>query len=329
MTEILNCEREPSSLFNLIPISFSTLLPGVKLGLDIFILGGDDAEPILYCSADEEIDPEKLEQLARKGTVVPHVSAKSHHVYQTYLQDNWDRIVTDESLSLKTRVTVVSEVSRDVLRQAFRGGNTDAIVEQCQFLSKGISKVMHHNGPVYRELRNILHHDYATFTHSVNVALYATLLAKKLGYSEREVNEISAGGLLHDIGKLTIEDRILRKPGKLDELEFRTVQKHPTTGFMQVAARSDLSLGQLMMVYQHHEKLDGTGYPVGVVGDEIHPWAKLCTVVDIYEALTSVRPYRTPMQQATALALLSKESSKKLDAEIVNAWTEIVLSGSH
>ncbi len=242
--------------------------------------------------------------------VVPYVNAKSHHVYQDYLRENWDRIVADETLSLRTRVTVVSEVSRDVMRQAFRTGTTDAIVEQSRFLSKGISKVMNHDGAVYLELKNILHHDYATFTHSVNVALYATLLAKKLGYTEKEVNEIAAGGLLHDIGKLMIEDRILRKPGKLDELEFRAIQKHPTMGFMQVATRNDLSLGQLMMVYQHHEKLDGTGYPVGVVGDEIHPWAKLCAVVDIYEALTSVRPYRTPMLQATALDLIPKMPRK-------------------
>ncbi len=135
-----NSDSRASDLFNLIPISFSTLLPGAKLGLDIFILGGEDAEPILYCSADEEIDPSKLEQLASKGVVVPYVNAKSHHVYQDYLRENWDRIVADETLSLRTRVTVVSEVSRDVLRQAFRTGTTDAIVEQSRFLSKGIRK---------------------------------------------------------------------------------------------------------------------------------------------------------------------------------------------
>jgi putative nucleotidyltransferase with HDIG domain len=325
MSSVANIEKYAKNSLNLIPISFSTLIPGSKLGLDIYILGSDGAEPILYSSRDEPLDSGKLRDIVRRGKIVPYVDASSHQVYQAYLRSHWDRIVSDENLPMQSRVTVLSEVSRDVLRQAFRDGCTEKIVQQSQFLSKGISQVMGNDSAVYQELKSILHHDYATFTHSVNVALYTTMLAKKLGYSESDLNHIAAGGLLHDIGKLSIDDRILTKPGKLDDLEFRTVQRHPTIGFAQVAQRNDLNLGQLMMIYQHHEKLDGSGYPVGSVDDEIHPWAKICTVVDIFEAITSVRPYRTPMVQATALEILNKSAPTKLDCDMVKAWSEIVL----
>ncbi len=218
--------RKDCWAYNLIPISFSTIVPGSKLNLDIYILGGDGAEPILYCSRDEEIDAAKLASLSKQA-VVPYVEASSHQVYQTYLRDHWQRIVSDDELSSGVRTSVVSEVSRDVLRQAFRSGSTDKIVQSCQFLSGGITDVLGSDGAIYQELKSVLHHDYATFTHSVNVALYATMLAKKLGYSRDEINQIAMGGLLHDIGKLAIDERILTKPGKLDEFEFRTIQKHP------------------------------------------------------------------------------------------------------
>ncbi len=79
-----------------------------------------------------------------------------------------------------------------------------------------------------------------------------------------------------------------------------------------------------MMVYQHHERIDGCGYPVGIDGDEIHQWAKQCAVVDVYEAVTSQRPYRQPMPKGKALELLARDSGKSFDPEIVKCWSSII-----
>ena len=88
--------------------------------------------------------------------------------------------------------------------------------------------------------------------------------------------------------------------------------------------RDDLSFGQLMMTYQHHERMDGSGYPVGCLGDEIHPWAKLCAIVDVYEALTSNRPYRSPMTPKTALTLLDKGEGTEFDPEMLKCWRQLI-----
>ena len=79
-----------------------------------------------------------------------------------------------------------------------------------------------------------------------------------------------------------------------------------------------------MMVYQHHERNDGTGYPVGLRGDDMHPWAKLCAIVDVFEALTSQRPYRTPMTHQKALDVLKRESGSALDPEMLQCWISII-----
>ncbi len=99
---------------------------------------------------------------------------------------------------------------------------------------------------------------------------------------------------------------------------------HPVLGFRKLAHREDLFEGQLMMAYQHHERLDGKGYPVGCVESDIHPWAKLCAVVDVFEALTSQRPYRTPMPRSKALMLQQRDSGTAFDPEMLACWKSII-----
>jgi HD-GYP domain-containing protein (c-di-GMP phosphodiesterase class II) len=308
----------------LVAISPVTLLADSVVGIDIFASSGEDSEAILFCSKDAPVCRERLQKLAEDKTFKLYVSAECYNDYQVYLRENWDQITDNQDLSLNTRTTILNEVVRDVLNNAFRSGSTEQIVQATQSLSEGIVKILGDEKIVMKGLYNVLHHDYATFTHSTNVATYAVLLAKGLGYSAEDQNQIAVGALLHDLGKLSIDERILRKPGRLDEFEFKAIQKHPLVGFKELAFREDLSYAQLMMVYQHHEKLDGTGYPVGVVGDEIHPWAKLCAVVDIFEAITSIRPYRSMMEPSAALGILTKASGTELDSEMVRCWIAIV-----
>ncbi len=130
------------------------------------------------------------------------------------------------------------------------------------------------------DLFTILRHDWRTYTHSFNVASYCLLLAKALGiHDEQELEEIALGGLLHDVGKLRMPATLLTKKGPLTKSERQVVERHPADGFKQLSDRGDLSWTQLMMVYQHHEKIDGTGYPVRITGEDIHIWARLWAAV--------------------------------------------------
>lgn len=193
-------------------------------------------------------------------------------------------------------------------------------------LSRITSDIICHEEFHEAELFRVLHHDDATFTHSVNVGFYAGLLAKDLGFADGDLTDVITGGLLHDLGKLDVDHQILAKTARLDESEYREVQRHPIVGFQKLAHRSNLTEGQLMMAYQHHERLDGTGYPVGLVGDEIHPWAKICSVVDVFEALTSRRPYRNPKAKDLVITLLQRDSAKKFDPEVLGCWVNIIQS---
>ena len=135
---------------------------------------------------------------------------------------------------------------------------------------------------------------------------------------------MAAGALLHDIGKRHIPSHVLNKPGKLTDDEWELVREHPTSGFRELAGRTDLSWPQLMMVYQHHERLDGSGYPAGILGDEMHPWARICAVVDVFDALTCHRSYRRPVPASEVCNYLNKYAGLWFDAEAVACWTSHV-----
>jgi putative nucleotidyltransferase with HDIG domain len=308
---------------DLIAISVSTLSPTTAIGADLYCRIDDTDRAQLFRGADYPMKSEDLNRLKSRGVHQLFIARESRAQYQDYLRE----IAAgggDGSVDNSQRSTALNEVVLDVLQTSFRGKNTDKTVGAAAQLSSIAAGLVTREDFAAGDLFRVLHHDYATFTHSANVAYYAGILATELGHSHHEVELIIAGGLLHDLGKLEIPDAILTKPGRLDEEEFLTIQRHPLTGFRQVANRNDLTYPQLMMIYQHHERLDGGGYPVGCTADEIHPWAKLCAVVDIYEAVTSQRPYRTPMPRKQAIELLQRESGTALDPEIVQCWISII-----
>lgn len=308
----------------LIPISMATLSPTALLGIDIYLRPSPNAPAILFCNADEPPDFERLMPLVSQGVNKLFIDAGDRGKYQRYLRENWADLLSDESTPIANRVAIMSEVMRDVLNEEFSCGDTDSVVAASQRLGSVTCELLNDQEVVTQQLCNVLHHDYATFTHCTNVSMYCVLLARELGFSTEAIEEIAVGGLLHDLGKLQIDERILNKPGRLDEWEFREIKKHPVTGFTLLVERDDLSFGQMMMAYQHHERIDGSGYPVGCTGEEIHPWAKLCAIVDVYEALTSNRPYRSPMTPKTALALLDKGDGTEFDSEMLKCWRHLI-----
>lgn len=309
------------------PISVATLLPTEVVGLDLFQQETDCESYKLYRAADFPLTRDDLARLRNRGVHRLYISKASRSVYQTYLRKV--AIGSDAAdVPMSARVGALNEVVRDVLESAFQRGETDKTVSAAERLSSLATEILTNDAFTISDLFQVLHHDYATFTHSTNVAFYCGLLASELGYSKEDIHKITTGGLLHDLGKLEIGEDILCKPGKLSEEEFRRIRLHPGLGFKKLAHRDDLCEGQLMMAYQHHERLDGKGYPVGCTDEDIHPWAKICAVVDVFEALTSQRPYRTPMPRAKAIELQLRDSGTAFDPEILACWKMIIQRNS-
>jgi putative nucleotidyltransferase with HDIG domain len=158
-------------------------------------------------------------------------------------------------------------------------------------------------------LTKITCHDFSTYAHSVNVGFLAISMAKILFRNSNEHNlyELGCGFFLHDLGKVQIDQAIINKPGRLTDDEMNIMRKHPSIGFKILSDARQLSEECKTIVLQHHERYDGTGYPNKLRGDEIHLYGKICALADVYDALTSKRPYREPLTPFDALVLMEIE----------------------
>lgn len=165
--------------------------------------------------------------------------------------------------------------------------------------------------------------DQETTGHSFRVALYAVELARGLGVSGAELKAIEWGALLHDVGKMVVPDDILRKGSPLDEDEWLIMKQHPSWGYEMLAEVSFLQPASLDLIYSHHERWDGKGYPRGLAGREIPLGARIFAVVDTYDAITSDRPYRRACPHSTAMAEVLRVAGQQLDPEVVAAFREI------
>ena len=309
--------------FGFIPVSLSTLYPTDGLGLDLYIRPQGYERPVLFC-AGAPLQQRDLSRLEETGITKVYIRRESRPRYQEFLREHLDTWLGDSALPLSTRAAALNEVIRDAIGGSFKGGRIDAIVGAALRLGTCAARLLAGDKVPFDDFVRFLHHDHATFTHAANVGYYAVLLAAEMGLSETDQAQIAAGALLHDLGMLEIDDRILTKDGRLEESQSRQIRQHPAAGFGRLCRRPDLSAGQMMMVYQHHERLDGSGYPVGLTGSEIHPWAKICAVVDVFAALTSHRPYRRPLAHAAALEIMSRDGLT-FEAELVTCWKSVVL----
>lgn len=168
--------------------------------------------------------------------------------------------------------------------------------------------------------------DQYTNGHSFRVADYSKMIAEKLGYGETEVDEVYRIGLMHDIGKITIPDQILNKPGKLTDEEFTIMKQHAINGYdilKEIEIAPELALGAGF----HHERMDGKGYPFGKAGKEIPNVAQIIAVADTFDAMNSTRPYRKKMKMEDIVAELKRVAGTQLNEEYVQVLLTLIEEG--
>jgi len=168
--------------------------------------------------------------------------------------------------------------------------------------------------------------DPYTAGHQTRVADLAAAIGKEMHLPKKQVEGIKMAGIVHDLGKIQIPAEILSKPGKLSDLEFNLIKTHPQVGF-DLLNDIEFPWPIAQMIHQHHEKIDGCGYPQGLKGDEIMLEARILTVADIVEAMSSHRPYRPALGIEQALAQIKQDKGTLLDPGVVDACLKIFKEG--
>jgi putative nucleotidyltransferase with HDIG domain len=163
--------------------------------------------------------------------------------------------------------------------------------------------------------------DY-TYMHSVAVCAMMVALARQLGLDDARTRSAGMAGLLHDLGKAVMPQEVLNKPGKLSEAEFAVIKSHPEEGYRMLLKSDSIDAIALDVCLHHHEKIDGSGYPKGLKGDDISLLAKMGAVCDVYDAITSNRPYKAGWDPAESLRKMAEWSKGHFDPLVFQAFVK-------
>ncbi|HEX9059630.1 MAG TPA: HD domain-containing phosphohydrolase [Clostridia bacterium] len=271
---------------------------GMKLAEDIYNKYGAVVVPM-----DTILDEQFIEKI--KNLDITRVK-----IYDGVLKE-------DPHAEAKVKYAHNADVIKDVLHNLSVG--KDVNMSAVNQVTQALGTTFENPTSVIKCLNDVRGFDQYTYSHSVNVSLLSMLLARWAKLGPGKVSEIAKAGLLHDIGKAKIDPSIINKPGKLTEAEFNEIKMHPVIAYRELQ-KTDVSKNISTGVLMHHEKEDGTGYPMNAKGSQIPEYAKIITIVDIYDAMTSDRVYQKKDSPFKVLARIQSENFGKLDVKLLNLF---------
>ncbi len=324
MTATVAGQDAPKSIerMGFLPVAVDTLTVSVELPFDLFLRVDPKAPPILYREQHLTLEPADFDRLGDQGVNTLYIRVDDHTAYHRFLKDT---VLDDETVPAPKRFRVLQVANQAVFETAFSSRNSDQIVNFAGEYGEELAGLVGDETLAASELLNLMAHDYYTYTHATNVSVLSLLIASQVGMGVGDgIVALATGAVLHDVGKRQIAPALLNQRTPLSRQQRETIQEHSKFGFEELSDRQDILWDQLMVVYQHHERWDGRGYPVGLVGEEIHPWARICAVADVYDAMASSRPYRAALPLEKVWAVLEGGCDKEFDREFVTALKSVV-----
>ncbi|RSD26398.1 HD-GYP domain-containing protein [Mesobacillus subterraneus] len=247
-----------------------------------------------------------------------------------YIKDpDTDDIILTNSISDEMRVNAIKTIG-----DTFKQVQLDSKISHTFVLEKSARKFKKLISILLEELReskellnllsDVFLHDHYIFSHSLNVTLYALAIGIEMKLPPKELEQLGLGAILHDVGKMKVPEEILSKPGKLTAEEFQIIKAHAEDGFQLLRNIPTVPLIVAHCAFQHHERMNGAGYPRGLKGEEIHLFGRILGVADVFDAVTSNRVYRPAMLPHEGLEILYSGSGSLFDAKVVDAFRKAV-----
>lgn len=230
-------------------------------------------------------------------------------------------VIHDKTLPPENKSRLVRQHSITMMKSLLENPSVQNLKEAQRGISEMVTLILRDDDTL-SYLLNITSHDFYTYTHSVAVGVLGIGLAKKLfkDTTNHDMRALGVGFFLHDVGKVGINPSIITKPGKLTDEEMAEMRRHPSLGFKLLHDTKQLTEQSKTIVLQHHERFDGTGYPKGLRGGDIHIYGRICSIADVYDALTSDRPYRKKMPPFTALKVMQDEMIHHFQKELFESF---------
>lgn len=284
---------------------------------------GPDGRPVLFCRAGYPVTSTHKKRL-KQSTRIFYIGADDESTYLDYAFERIEKIVANPEIRLDDKSKIVHEVGRRTVHRLLENPRSGANVADSRRVVDNYIELVIRSPEAAANLFALSSIDAYTFSHSLNVCTFCLMIGEKMFGTDRELLwELGMGGLLHDIGKTQVDQSVLFKPSTLTDEEMEEVRKHAVFSH-EIIEEHKLPHGVQAAGRSHHERTDGSGYPDGLRGSKIHPFARIAAVADVYDAITSDRVYKKQKPHIQALKTIA-ELESKFDPDSLEALVQIVL----
>lgn len=303
----------------------SNLIPGMIIAEDIYSLNGQ------MIVAKGNIVTDKL--IVRLGfysirSVAIKIEEKAiEEVIPRSARNTYsDRIKKSKTFQkfesdFENTTTILQELVEDLVEKEL----TEEAVLKMTGYATDLFESIENNLEVFDMIHNMRENDDTTYAHSINVALISSVIGRWLGFGKEDINILTMSGLFHDIGKAMIPKSILNKPTKLDEDEYNLIKTHTMQGY-NILKGMDLDERVACSALMHHERCDGSGYPIGIDGGQMNDFAKIVAIADVYDAMTSNRVYRKPICPFKVISIFEQEGLSIYDPNYLGVFLKKIVN---
>lgn len=277
----------------------------------------------LFKEEDDPIQQEKLDELMKGGRRPVFISKKNAAQFTQFLSEGLTQIVDDRLLSVEEKTNRFSTLATSVMQSLFESPpDGEEFIATAKNVSDALAQLICTEPSSIAQLNGLRSYDYNTYSHSLNVCVLGIGLFQQIEFNAPHfrIQDLTRGLLLHDIGKCDIPHELTNKPGALSEEEWQIMRTHPRKGYERLESDRGLSPDAHQVALFHHEAVDGSGYPQGLTQDSIPFTSRLCKVVDVYDALTSNRSYKSRLSPFDSLQLMMGSMQKQIDMDILKRF---------
>ncbi|QOG11200.1 HD-GYP domain-containing protein [Arcobacter sp. FWKO B] len=268
-----------------------------------------------------EIYSKEIQQKVINENIIEfYVLHEDFDKYETDMRYCLKEMLDDNNISIDTKAEVLHDMAGGIIHDILDGELNIHKIKQVDEVVNSTVNILMNDPTAIKAMLKVTSYDYYTFTHCVNVSTYAMGFGTYLKLSLDDLKLLGMSGMLHDVGKRKVPSEIINKNGKLTYEEFELVKKHPVYGVEILKNLGESNKLLLKIIYQHHEKLNGSGYPLGIEGNDIHMFSRIMAISDIFDALTTRRSYKEALKTFEAFNIMYNHMKDELDRKLVREF---------
>lgn len=309
-----------------VPVNSAVLDEQLKPGVDAYLPSQVDLVPERVFSRQQKPNSQLFERIEQQGISKVLIAASDQELFNRYLSKNWEVLLSKTGVSDEQRFAILSEVVRSKLDHEFRLQpiNTPSLVATSRMLSSEICAQFEDSPIDIETVKLVLNHDSSLATHATKCATLCCILGKAMHYTGEDLRDLVHGAMLQDVGMTLVPRRHWQKKSKLLIDDLREIRRHPSQGFSLLLNQKMVSCRALLMVYQHHEREDGSGYPVAIDSADLHPFSQIGAIIDVFSAMTSRRTHRLPWSWVEAADVLRAGKATRFNEEALKCWLRVI-----